>query len=170
MRIREIARLPEYLNHIKYRNPGSDPAQPTLFQWTNDTDLEFFQWMQTQSDTLARFNASMAKSIETERDNIAGKTIVDVYPFEAEVANADGSLPSLGEPLVVDVGGGYGHLLQEIRTRLPHVKGKMVLEDLPETVRGAVPMENVDIVSYNFFTQQQPVKGEKDWISCCPSR
>lgn len=158
MRIREISKLPEYLAHINYRNPGADPSKPSLFQWSNKIEQEFFHWMQTQTETLKRFNASMAKSIETERGT-SGKTILDAYPFENELTNA-----SPDAPLVVDVGGGYGHLLQELKNRLPQVKGKMVLEDLPETVKGAVEMENVDIVPYDFFAEEQPVQGASLYI------
>ncbi|KAL1968076.1 hypothetical protein VTN77DRAFT_2206 [Rasamsonia byssochlamydoides] len=163
IRIREIAKLPEYLAHIAYRNPGADPSQPSLFQWANNTDLEFFQWMQTQtqSDTLAKFNAAMATSIETERANSSGKTFLDIYPFERVLADAQPE-----ETVVVDVGGGYGHLLREIRRQHPQIRGKMVLEDLPETVKGAVvgSADNVDIQPYDFFAQEQPVRGARLYI------
>lgn len=109
--------------------------------------------MQTQSDLLAKFNASMAQSIDTERAASSGKTLLDIYPFERDLADA-----APDETLVVDAGGGYGHLLREMRKQWPQLKGKMVLEDLPETVKGAVT-ENVEIQPYDFFKQEQPVKG-----------
>jgi hypothetical protein len=33
--------------------------------------------------------------------------------------------------------------------------------DLPERVKRAVPIENLNSVPYDFVTKQQPVKGEK---------
>jgi demethylsterigmatocystin 6-O-methyltransferase len=116
--------------------------------------MQFFQWMQTQTDMLAKYNASMAMLIETERVNV-GKTFIDTYPFAEELADA-----TPDETLVVDVGGGYGQLLRELRTRIPQVTGKMVLQDLPETVKGAAQMDNVVFQPYNFLQQEQPVKGE----------
>lgn len=110
--------------------------------------------MQEQPDALQKFNASMAKTVVNER-LVAGKSVVDGYPFVQELADAGPD-----EIVVVDVGGGYGHLLQELRTHLPEIKGKVVVEDLPETVKGALPIENAEAIPYNFFTQEQPVKGE----------
>jgi hypothetical protein len=42
--------------------------------------------------------------------------------------------------------------------------GKMVLEDLPETVEAHVPLENVEILPYNFITTEQPVKGARAYL------
>jgi demethylsterigmatocystin 6-O-methyltransferase len=170
VRIRGMTQLPEYLAHISYRNPGADPSDKTLFQWSNNTDLEFFQWMQTQPKQLAAFNASMAKSVATEHAS-TDKGFADMYPFERELVDV-----STDQVALVDVGGGYGQVLQDIREHLPGLRGKMVLEDLPETVKAAPPIENVEVVPYNFFTQQQPVKGMILLSSssfstvCCPMR
>ena len=67
-----MSKLPEYLAKTSYRNPGDDPSAKSLFQYSNNTDLEFFQWLQTQPAALKTFNTSMAKSVATERAR-AGK-------------------------------------------------------------------------------------------------
>ena len=154
MRTRDMVKLPEYLQHISYQNPGNNSNQPTLFQWANKTDQEFFQWMQRQPKALQKFNTSMSNSVAIERLS-TGKSVVDGYPFAHELADAGPD-----EIVVVDIGGGYGHLLQELRTQFPQIKGKVVVEDLPETVKGVLPIENAEVVPYNFFIQEQPVKGQ----------
>lgn len=106
---------------------------------------------------LNKFNETMARSMDTDRA-VSGQTFLDSYPFEKELADAPPD-----ENVIVDVGGGYGQVLREIRARLPQVKGRLVLEDLPETLKGAggvVPTDNVAIQGYNFFTQEQPIKGK----------
>jgi hypothetical protein len=66
--------------------------------------------------------------------------------------------------VLVDVGGGYGQVLEDIQKYVPGLVGKMVLEDLPETVEAHVPLENVEIVPYNFITTEQPVKGARAYL------
>ena len=158
MNARLIEQLPEYLAEVGYGNPGADPSKPTMHEWINKTDQELFEWMTKQEDKtqLNKFNEAMVRSIETDRAP-SGKTALNAYPFAAELADVGPD-----EVAIVDVGGGYGQLLREFRAKVPEVKGKLVLEDLPETVKGAqgvVPTNNVDIQGYNFFTQEQPVKG-----------
>jgi demethylsterigmatocystin 6-O-methyltransferase len=95
----------------------------------------------------------MVNSVSTEWAT-TGKGFAGMYPFESEVGGA-----SREEVVLVNVGGGYGQVLQDVRKHVPRLKGKMVLEDLPETVKAAPPIEGVEIVPYGFFTQEQPVKG-----------
>jgi hypothetical protein len=162
--VRDISALPEYVTEFGFGNPGADPSHPTLFQWLHKTDVEFFAWMTSLEDKtrLKEFNEAMTNSIATDRAG-SQSIFLDNYPFQDELKDV-----SPDEVAIVDVGGGYGHLLREVRARLPLIKGKLVLEDLPETVKGAggvVPTDNVDIQPYNFFTQEQPVKGTIDFPS-----
>lgn len=111
---------------------------------------------QPDKNELNKFNQTMSLSLDA-RHYHKRTHFLDLYPFEAELKDA-----SPEEVAVVDVGGGYGHLLREVRKHLPQMMGKLVLEDLAETVEGAggvVPTENVDVQPYNFFTQEQPVIG-----------
>jgi len=154
-----IARLPEYLAKTSYRNPGDDPSSTqSLFQFTNNTQLEFFEWMQTQPGPLAAFNASMAHSIAMERAR-TGKGFADLYPFET-LAKSHTS----DEVVLVDIGGGVGQVLEDIRKHVPRLVGKMILEDLPKTVSAHVPLENVEFVDYNFLTTEQPIKGARAYL------
>jgi hypothetical protein len=154
-----ISKLPEYLVKTSYRNPGDDPLAKSLFQYSNNTDLEFFQWLQTQPAALKTFNASMAKSVATERAR-AGIGFVDIYPFKI----LGERLSSPDEIVLVDVGGGQGQVLEDIRTHVPELTGRMVLEDLPKTVEAHVTLENVEFVPYNFLTAEQPVKGARAYL------
>ena len=155
-----MSKLPEYLVKTSYRNPGDDPSAKSLFQYSNNTDLEFFQWLQTQPAALKTFNTSMAKSVATERAR-AGKGLVDIYPFKS----LGEGLSSPDEIVLVDVGGGQRQVLEDIRMHVPELNGKkMVLKDLPKTVEDHVPLEDVDFVPYDFLTVEQPVKGARAYL------
>jgi O-methyltransferase domain len=102
----------------------------------------------------------MAKSIVTERAR-AGKGLVDIYPFKT----LGEGLSSPDETVLVDVGGGQGQVLQDIRTHVPELGDKkMVLEDLLKTEEGRLPLENVDFVPYDFLTAEQPVNGARTYL------
>jgi demethylsterigmatocystin 6-O-methyltransferase len=57
-------------------------------------------------------------------------------------------------PFFVDVGGGHGHQLVQLRDKYPHLKGSLILQDLPEAVEQLPPIEGVNIVAQNFFDKQ----------------
>jgi len=98
----------------------------------------------------------MARSILPGPEH-AGTNFLAGFPFERELADCPPD-----EVAIVDVGGGYGHLLKAVRSQLPGVKGKLVLEDLPETVAAAGHIgDNIDVQPYNFLKDMQPVKGEQ---------
>ena len=80
----------------------------------------------------------------------------DAYPWGIE-------LPKLNledeDVAIVDVAGGQGHMMKEIRTRNPRIKGRFVVQDLPSTLE-AVPTpapEGIEFMEYDIFTPQ-PIK------------
>ena len=69
-------------------------------------------------------------------------------------------------PLIVDVAGGYGQDLVNFRRTHPDVKGRMILEELQETLGALkVPPLDVQCVPYNFFTPQ-PIRGKSSQMWC----
>lgn len=79
-----------------------------------------------------------------------------IYDFEAEI----GGLVEEGDVALVDVGGSQGHVLEDVRRHLPNLKGRLVLEELPETLESVKVPEGVETVPYNFLEAVQPIKGE----------
>ena len=63
--------------------------------------------------------------------------------------------------MFVDVGGGYGHEVQEIKKRYPDLPGRMILQDLPETISQITAAPNTEAMAYNFFTPQL-IRGERN--------
>lgn len=70
------------------------------------------------------------------------------------------------EVLIVDIGGGHGHDLEEFNSRFPKAPGKLVLQDLPSVIdeMGKEIGDALDVIitrqKHDFFTPQ-PVKGAR---------
>lgn len=77
-----------------------------------------------------------------------------VYLWEYEL----GQDVSDSEVVIVDVGGGKGQALEEIRKAHPGLKGRFVLQNLKGTVPEKVETAGIEIIEHNFF-KPQPVKG-----------
>ena len=148
----ESVKLPEYLAKIEYRNPGDDPNDPGLFQWSHNTDVGFFEFIRSKPEMVEMMGKMMRLSVELEKETFHQDF---VYPFEEKLG---GDLSSDDEVVLVDIGGGFGQVLDGVRKNCPDLKGRLVLQDLPETVKGHVQVENMDVVGHDFFTPQ-PVKG-----------
>lgn len=80
-------------------------------------------------------------------------TWLDVYPVEKMGRNL-----SPEEPLFVDVGGGLGHQCIALRERFPHLSGRVILQDIPQTLVHAIHHDKVEIMVQNFF-EPQAIKG-----------
>ncbi|KAH8651839.1 S-adenosyl-L-methionine-dependent methyltransferase [Tricladium varicosporioides] len=165
--LHSLDKLPEYLAQTSYQNPGDDQSEnaKSLFQFAQGTDLEFFEWMQkpAQEQSLKAFNESMASSVASERREGVG--FADFWPFASLVGEESTNDEGEEEVLIVDVGGGLGHVLKDIQDHIPELKGrKMVLEDLPKTVANHLPLSNTSITPYNFLTTLQPIIGAKVYI------
>jgi demethylsterigmatocystin 6-O-methyltransferase len=82
---------------------------------------------------------------------------LDVMPFEDEANDAT------DRKMFVDIGGNIGHQCARLLAKHPSLAGRVVLQDLEETIRRAPEVNGVDFMVHDFFTKQ-PVKG-KAYIS-----
>ena len=98
---------------------------------------------------------------------------LDFYPLDQL---AYGFSEAEDAVLLVDVGGGRGHEIQEIKTRYPALPGRMILQDLQGTIGQVRPEPGmVEVMAHDFFTPQ-PICGEPpisqckdarvDWLRC----
>ena len=56
--------------------------------------------------------------------------------------------------LFVDVGGGYGYEIQEIKKRYLALLGCKILQDLPEMIAQVTAALDTGAMAYNFLTPQ----------------
>jgi hypothetical protein len=150
-----MSKLSEYLSATNYRNPGSNPDIALPFQFGNDTPLTFYQAMAADPKARSGFDDQMRNNILMERTRFP-KGFASTYDFEGELAPL---IKSPDDVAVVDVGGSGGHVLEDIIKHLPALKGRKILEDLPQTLESITVPDGVEVVAYNFLEGLQPVKG-----------
>ncbi|KAI9849434.1 MAG: hypothetical protein M1837_004054 [Sclerophora amabilis] len=147
-----LVKLPQYLANTSFREPIDIPTGPYAFAH----GMSFWKLAEERPRPRETFNSFMTMQKEG-RGNW-----VDLFPVEERLA------PSLREDpdavLLVDVGGGRGHDLEDFKARYGHgrLPGRLVLEDLPATLADvrALEKEGIELREYDFFTQQ-PVTGAR---------
>lgn len=82
----------------------------------------------------------------------------EIYPAATELDIKGLSEPH-EPPLLVDVGGNTGYDAASFKGKNPHIKGRCVVQDLPETLASSVAPQGIERMVYDIFTPQ-PVKGE----------
>jgi hypothetical protein len=74
------------------------------------------------------------------------------YPFGSELAKLN---IADEEVAMVDIAGGQGHVVAEIRQRYPHVRGRFIVQDLHSTFDAVdSPPVGVEFMPYDIFTPQ----------------
>lgn len=80
----------------------------------------------------------------------------DIYPIKSQLLA--GSERDSASVFLVDVAGGKGHDILSLRTRFPDLPGRLVLQDLPQTLEDLPTHDHIEIMPYDMFTEQ-PIKG-----------
>ncbi|KAI1256124.1 hypothetical protein MGN70_002285 [Eutypa lata] len=85
-----------------------------------------------------------------------------IYHFFDNVGPVMNAFPAflaetnLSESVPVDVGGGFGHQCAALLAAFPELRGKLVLQELPQTLAQLTPqLDGVDLVAQDFFPAQQ---------------
>lgn len=140
--------LPRYLATTGYKNP-KDP-QHLPFNLAFGPEL-FFEWLPKHPEVLGSFQQWMTAQRE-------GHTPwLDFYPFRQQVVEGF-KHEDPGAVLLVDMGGGMGHEIEEIRRKFPSLPGRLVLQDLPSTIEKVESSDVMEAMVHDFFTPQ-PIKG-----------
>ncbi|KAI7778925.1 hypothetical protein LA080_001531 [Diaporthe eres] len=142
--------LPSFLAETNYQDVTD--AAHTAFQKAFPTDLPAFMWLPTQPERFGPLQQAMTVQ------GAVGVPWFTVFPFEKEVGDFG------GKHVFVDVGGGFGHQSATLLGAFPHLKGKLVLQDLPQTLEhlppGVVVPDGIEKLPHDFFTEQ-PIKGAR---------
>ncbi len=140
-------KMPETLSKTEWKNPS---GQPAIFKQAFGQASHPFSYLGTHPSTLTDFNNLMAG----QRYNRLNW--FDFFPIKERLLDA-----FEGGPLLVDVGGAQGFELESFKSRFPHVKGDLVLQDLPETIDSITNLESsISRMKHDFLTPQ-PVQGAR---------
>lgn len=142
--------LPSFLGETKYQDVTN--AAHTAFQKAFPTDLPAFMWLPTQPERFGPLQQAMTVQ------GAVGTPWFTVFPFEKEAGDFG------GKHVFVDVGGGFGHQSAALLGAFPRLNGKIILQDLPQTLEhlppGVVVPEGIEKLPHDFFTEQ-PIKGAR---------
>jgi len=146
-----LTKIPKFLADTKYVNPSD--VMHTAFQIGHNTDLPAFVWALSQPRLMEDFQLWMA-AVYSDRPT----TWLDAYDLSK---HCEGSGPE--DVVFVDVAGGIGHQCALLKAKLPELKGRVVLQDLPMTIPHAIPTPGVETQAIDMW-QEQPVKGKSRHI------
>ncbi|KAL9002867.1 MAG: hypothetical protein Q9188_004233 [Gyalolechia gomerana] len=141
-----LINLPNYLKRNGYRVPQDVKAGPFADAWGGKTPWALFESDPTQAEV---FNLS-GRNGELDR-------------YLSRQARLCESLEKSDDAvLLVDIGGGSGHVLLDFVKDPAHRIGRRVLQDLPAALGDvdALKEHNIEAMEYDFFTPQ-PIKGAK---------
>ena len=139
-----MSKLADYLESTSFKNP--EYSANNLFRYATGSELDFFDWLHTQTRQLDIFSAAMAASSARQEGPMTAK-VSALFPADSCEHRV----------LMVDVGGGRGQILNALRKARPDLKGQMIVQDLPREIDGRESSEVLGM-PYNFFTPQ-PVQG-----------
>lgn len=139
--------LPGYFKSVSYQNPTELTNGP--FQYAHKTQLPFFAWLDQNPPYLDIFNSYMSAYRAGKRSWIdAG-----FYPFTSRITT--GFVSNISDVLLVDVGGGLGHDLEELKTKISTVPGRLILQDREEVISTLQSAKKgFEAQSHDFFTPQ----------------
>lgn len=149
--------LPSYLKSTGYVQPTSLVDGP--FQAAHKTDLPFFAWLDANPPYQDIFNSYMS----AYRAGKVSWLDPGFYPVQERLLDQFSSTHS--DVLLVDVGGGLGHDLRDLREKYPALPGNLVLQDRAEVLSEASTATGVanggfQATAHDFFTTQ-PVQGAR---------
>ncbi|CAG8977285.1 hypothetical protein HYALB_00012977 [Hymenoscyphus albidus] len=140
-----FASLPSYLKSTNYKNPTELTNGP--FQHAHKTNLPFFAWLDQNPPYLSIFNNYMA----AYRAGKANWCDPGFYPID----NLTTGFQPEEKILLVDVGGGLGHDLVELKQKHgDKLVGELILQDREEVITSLPTTDGFKSMSHDFFTPQ----------------
>ncbi|KAL8928415.1 MAG: hypothetical protein Q9172_000901 [Xanthocarpia lactea] len=146
--------LPGYLHRNGYRVPQDVKTGPFADAWGGRNTWALYE---DEPERGRVFNSGMTRW----RQGTAMWT--DTYPAKSRLCeNIEKSDDAV---LLVDIGGGRGHVLEEFVKDTTHQSGRLILQDLPAALGDAESLskQGIQTMAYDFFTPQ-PVKGAKAYF------
>ena len=95
--------------------------------------MDYFDWLHTQPRDLEIFSAAMQASSQGSQ-SAAAELVSSQFPLSDVLNCGTKNSEELQEEnvLIVDVGGGRGKVLDDLRMARPDLQGGMIVQDLPK--------------------------------------
>ena len=126
-------------------------SKKCAFQSAFDTTDDFFEWLVKHPEQHHDFDLFMKGRREGQADWL------DFFPLEERIVN--GFQRKDDAVLIVDIGGGLGHVIESILNKYPGLKGRCILQDISETIKRIESLRTgIEPMVHDFFLSQ-PIKG-----------
>lgn len=147
------SKFSEYMQKTNYTIPSDPQAGP--YQFAFDTKMNMFEYMHAHPPLGQQFDHHMG-GYRQGRPSWMDATF---YPVEEQLVK--GIEESRDSVLLVDVGGGKGHDLEEFRSKYPTAHGRLILQDLPFVIDTIEQLDGkIERMSHDFHSEQ-PVKAAR---------
>lgn len=146
-----LSKFPEYAMKNGYKTPNS--ISDGSLQYAYNTEHNMFEHLHANPPYGLQFNHHMG-GYRQGRPSWMDKGF---YPVQERLV--DGFDNASDAALLVDIGGGLGHDLDEFRRKYPDAPGRLVLQDLGPVLGQIKQLDSkIERMEYDFYTEQ-PVKG-----------
>ena len=125
-------------------------------QYTYSTDLDAFSYLSLPGHERMLHNFGLWMAGQRQGFGFHSDWL-EFFPFQSEVL--DGYNGDENGVLVTDIGGGLGHEMRSLKKRFPDLPGKLIVQDLPETIAQIKEHDGIfEPIVHDIF-EPQPVKG-----------
>ena len=136
--------LPAYLERTGYKNPDSINDCP--WHPGYNKEMNVMKYLFSHPPVLEEFNTFM------QHQRLDSNIWLDSYPIDLST--------SPGSAFFVDIGGGKGHMCAELKQRYPDLPGRVVVQEIPETIKSIPPDQPFEAMVHDYYTEQS-VQGAK---------
>jgi len=145
----------DYLRQRNYQCPND--VRDSVFQYAHNCKGQtFFEWGATHGDPPVAFQfGQMLSAWSQDR-----RHWMDPYYYPVEERLAKGLKSDEDAVLLIDVGGSYGHDLEQFNSKHPHIPGRLILQDQPEIISQVKPSARIEPMVHDFLTPQ-PIQGAR---------
>lgn len=151
---------PAFFRAHGFQAPTSSVDAP--FQHAFEKGVHYFEYFDRFDQEMGRRFASMMDVWSMGRQRWFD---TDYYPVEERlIAGAEAEGDDGEGVFLVDVGGGTGHDIKDLRTAFgDRIPGKLVLQDRPEIIEHAT-IDSRDVAKPHDFLTEQPIKGARAYF------
>lgn len=147
-----LAKFHEFAKKTNYREPHDVFNSP--LQYGYNTKFDCFSHFAANPP----YDMQFAQHMGAYRQGRPSWMDKGFYPVKERLL--DGYDHSKDGVLLVDVGGSFGHDIDEFRKKYPKAPGRLVLQDLPSVINQIDKLDNtIERMGHDFF-DEQPIKGK----------
>lgn len=148
--------MPEYFKSNKYTSPADAHTGPLQFAF--NTNMESYAYWKLTPSFAENFNVFMSGKFTSETQS---QPWLDYCPIQQNIV--DGFDEKIGDAMFVDVGGSFGHVVQDFKRKFPAAPGRFIVEDLKDVIADIKTLDaDIEAIPYDFFTPQ-PVIGARSY-------